>query len=126
MQGPLRILIVDDDANLIEIIQHFLSAAEYRVKCCTTPSQGLALAREYQPHLIILDVRMPTFDGWELCEMLKSSPTTEAIPVLFLTGLQQDLVAEQTKWAGGTDYLSKPFNRDGLLEKVEMILRQAA
>lgn len=103
------ILIVDDDLINIEILNAVLEE-EYDIIFATSGKQALELARKYQPDLILLDVIMPSMDGYAVCEYLKADKKTSSIPVIFITGLA-DMEAEiKGLQVGAIDYVTKPIN----------------
>lgn len=117
-----KILVIDDEPEITEILEAFLSNAGHKVVSQNSASKGLQMAREYQPDMIFLDIMMPEMDGYEMCERLKDDPATEDIPVIFLTG--KDTADDQGKSfkSGGDMYLKKPFVCERLLEIVNIVL----
>ncbi|HEU0003979.1 MAG TPA: response regulator transcription factor [Ktedonobacteraceae bacterium] len=122
---PITVLVVDDDSNIVELISLGLKYEGFQVESSETGSDGLVAAQRLNPALIILDILLPDLDGLEVCNRLRSNPTTRDIPVLMLTakddvhdrvtGLQQ----------GADDYLAKPFNFEELVARIRAILRRA-
>jgi DNA-binding response OmpR family regulator len=119
---PEKILVVDDDPALLEIIQSSLRQDSYEVTVAFNGEEGLRLLAESKPHLLILDIMMPSMDGWELCSRVRKLST---IPIIMLTALgsQEDIVRGLR--AGADDYLVKPFQRNELLARVSAVLRRA-
>ena len=117
-----KILVIDDEPEITEILEAFLSNAGHKVVSQNAAAQGLEMAKEYQPDMIFLDIMMPEMDGYEMCEALKADPKTEDIPVIFLTG--KDTADDQGKSfkSGGDMYLKKPFVCERLLEIVNIVL----
>lgn len=107
------ILVIDDDPEACEIIQHFLLKDGFNVVVATSGEQGLQLAREIHPAAITLDVMMPRMDGWEVLRTLKADPELHNIPVIMLS-----MIDDRTRGysLGAVDYLTKPVNRE-LLQK---------
>ncbi|MBF0136603.1 MAG: ATP-binding protein [Magnetococcus sp. DMHC-1] len=107
----LSILIIDDQAINIKVLNELLRE-EYRVYFATKGQNGLDIANERLPDLILLDVIMPEMDGHEVCRILKENPKTCKIPIIFITSLQvQDFEARGLQ-LGAVDYITKPFNAD--------------
>ena len=107
-----QLLIVDDSAENLQVLNALLKD-HYRLKLAKSAAKCLEIAQqEPQPDLILLDVIMPEMDGFQVCEALKANPRTAAIPVIFLTALNE--VADETKGfrVGGSDFITKPFNPD--------------
>ena len=104
------VLIVDDTPDNLLLLTSMLRS-EYRVKVANCGSKALAIAQtEQPPDLILLDVMMPDMDGYEVCERLKSTPKTQAIPILFLTALTDEKNEVKGFELGAEDFITKPFN----------------
>jgi two-component system, OmpR family, response regulator MprA len=124
-QPLLKVLVVDDEENIIEFIKLGLRYEGFQVESAPDGEQGFTLAQRINPDLIILDLMMPPgIDGLEVCRRLRSNPTTSNIPVLMLTA--KDDVSDRITGlrTGADDYLTKPFNFDELLERMRAILRR--
>ena len=108
-----RVLVIDDDASVRDVMRHFLVREGFDVVTAKTGEEGLALAREISPALITLDVLMPTMDGWSVLRELKASSDLSAIPVVMLT-----IVEEKNKGyaLGASEFLNKPIDRKRLRE----------
>lgn len=117
-----KILVVDDDPGLLQLIQTSLKQDHYDVIVAAGGEDGLRLLSETKPHLIILDIMMPHMDGWEFCSRVR---TVSTVPIIMLTALgsQSDIVRGLR--AGADDYLVKPFQKDELLARVSAVLRRA-
>ncbi len=110
-EKPL-LLVVDDSAENLQVLNALLKD-DYRLKLAKNGAKGIEIAQQHpQPDLILLDVMMPEMDGFQVCENLKADPKTTAIPVIFLTALNE--VADETNGfrKGGSDFITKPFNPD--------------
>jgi signal transduction histidine kinase len=114
-----NLLVVDDDLLARQTMDVFLTREGYKVRCAPNGEIALKLAREDSPELILLDIRMPDMDGFEVCRRLKENPQTGNIPVIFISGLEE--VADKVKGfeAGGVDYITKSFQREEALARVE-------
>lgn len=120
-----RILVVDDDAVNRDIVRTRLEAAGYEVSEAANGEEGVSLAQELVPDLIILDVMMPKVDGLLACRILKSNAGTRNVPVLMLTARNQQL-EELRGWESGADeYLTKPCDHKQLLDTVARLLSGA-
>ena len=121
------ILIVDDEPENLNVLEASLSSAGYRVALFPRGDLALEAAREKQPSLVLLDIRMPGMDGYEVCRRLKADERTRAIPVLFISALTatEDIAAGFA--CGGVDYIPKPFRETEVLARVRthLALRQA-
>jgi two-component system response regulator MprA len=118
-----RILVVDDDPNILKVVQRGLGFEGYRVQVAVSGEDALVAARENEPDLIILDLMLPGVDGIEVCRRLRGGLNT---PILMLTA--RDAVRDKIAGleAGADDYLAKPFVFDELVARVRALLRRAA
>jgi len=120
----MRILVVDDEPDILELVRYNLTREHYDVVCVESGEEALAQVSATPPDLIILDLMLPGVDGLEVCKILKQHPPTAAIPVLMLTarGEEADMVAGLE--LGADDYLTKPFSPRVLLARLRAILRR--
>ncbi|MBK9945337.1 MAG: response regulator transcription factor [Kouleothrix sp.] len=116
-----RVLIVDDESGLRELVRINLEHEGFAVFQAESGTQSLTMVREEQPDLVIMDVMMPEMDGWEACKKLREF---SQVPVLMLTARvqSQDIVTGLD--SGADDYLGKPFNMDELMARVRALLRR--
>ena len=119
-----RILVVDDEPDILELIQYNLSKAQYDVAGVESGEEALAHIRTTLPDLIVLDLMLPGVGGLELCKALKRDQRTAAIPIVILTarGEEADIVAGLE--LGADDYLTKPFSPRVLLARIRAVLRR--
>lgn len=120
----IRILLVDDEPDILEIVSYNLSAEGYEVFTAKNGVEGVARAKKKQPHLIILDVMMPEMDGIEACEIIRSTPGLENTIVAFLTARGEDYSQVAGFEAGADDYITKPIKPKVLVSKVKSLLRR--
>ena len=119
-----KLLIVDDVPVNIKILEKILEP-EYGTGFATNGQDALSIARsEDPPDLILLDIMMPEFNGYEVCRALKQDDGTKDIPVIFVTAETDDGTLKKALEAGGTDYVRKPVNRIELLARVKAALDQ--
>jgi DNA-binding response OmpR family regulator len=118
-----RILVIDDDATVAEIVCRYLRAAGFTVVQATDGESGLRLAETEQPDLVVLDRMLPLLDGLEICVRIKAG---SAIPVIMLTALDQEDDRIGGLEAGADDYLAKPFSPRELVLRVQSVLRRSA
>jgi two-component system, OmpR family, alkaline phosphatase synthesis response regulator PhoP len=116
------ILVVDDEEDILLLCRVNLEFEGYNVITASSGAEGLARAREKHPQLVLLDVMMPTMDGWHVLEALKATPDTEDTPVVMLTARVQG-EDQMRGWSGGAaDYIMKPFSPVALLETIRSVL----
>jgi len=118
-----RILIVDDDARIVNFLSSKLKASGYEVLTATNGLEGLEQAQAQEPDIVILDVLMPKMDG---LEMLKELRSFSAVPVIMLTAKGADADRIKGLQLGADDYLPKPFNPDELVARIEAVKRRLA
>ena len=117
-----RILVVDDEPEITDIIATFLTEAGYRVETENSGMAGLEKARAFKPDLILLDIMMPFMDGYEVCEELKKDPQTKKTPIVFLTAKDAKSDEGRSFRSGGDMFMKKPFSCERLLEMVKVVL----
>lgn len=120
-----RILVVDDEIDVTDLLQYKLEQAGYHCKVLNNPLLFIALAREFQPDLIILDIMMPELSGVQLCRMARLDPVLQERPIIFLTARGEAEDRIQGLQAGAEDYISKPFNIKELLIRSEKLLARS-
>jgi CheY-like chemotaxis protein len=121
-----KILVAEDERDIRDLIAFTLQFAGYTVVTANNGEEGLALARQEVPDLILSDVRMPKMTGYEMCRQIKAEPRTAHVPVVFLSAKGQDQEVQSGLAAGATEYLLKPFAPDQLLAKVAEILAKSS
>ena len=114
------ILAVDDAPENLDVVKGLLSP-HYTVKAAVNGQMALKIAEKQSPDLILLDIRMPGMDGYEVCRQLKADEATAGIPVIFLTG-EADVTSEVAA-VGGVGYITKPIEPDALLARIEDCLK---
>ena len=121
-EGP-RILVVDDVAQNVKLIEQLLTLSGYAVLTASSGAEGLAKVAAGNPDLVLLDVVMPQMSGYEVCRAIRANPATELLPVVMITAL--DPAEERVKGieSGADDFLSKPINQPELLARVKSLLR---
>lgn len=119
MNNIKTILIIDDSKFCIKITGDILKKAGYKILEATTGINGLQIAIKKQPDLIILDLIMPTVDGFETAEQLKKEINSNDIPIIFLTSGDVKLFITDAYQSGGVDYIMKPVNKEELLARVK-------
>ena len=117
-----KILVVDDEINITQILEFSIGAEGYEVITAANGEEAIDKARREQPNLIILDVMMPRIDGYEACRILKSNPLTKNIPVVLLTAKGREIDRRLGYEVGATDYIIKPFSPNKLIERIHELL----
>ncbi|MBJ7900497.1 MAG: response regulator [Cyanobacteria bacterium RI_101] len=120
-----RILIIDDDPAISELVSINLEMAGYDISQAEDGIQGQALALQVQPDLIMLDLMLPKVDGFTVCQRLRREARTADIPILMLTALGQIQDKIEGFNAGADDYLTKPFDVEEMLARVRALLRRS-
>ncbi|MDH3698950.1 MAG: response regulator transcription factor [Flavobacteriaceae bacterium] len=120
----IKILLVDDEPDILEILNYNLSSQGYQVYTAKNGVEGVAKAKKNKPHLIILDVMMPEMDGIEACEEIRNTPGIENTLITFLTARGEDYSQVAGYDAGADDYITKPVKPKVLLSKVKALLRR--
>lgn len=119
-----RILIVDDEPDLVETIQVALEIENYETLVAFEGYRGLDRARNERPDLIILDVMLPGMNGYKVCRLLKFDEQYKRIPIIMLTAEAQERDRRTGEETGADFYMTKPFSTDKLLAKVHEFLRE--
>ncbi len=122
-----KILIVDDDPDLVEAVTMILESKKYKVSAAYGGVEGLQKARSENPDLIVLDVMMPDKDGYAVCKELKADPKANKIPILLLTAVVSKIpTSRYTQQMGmeteADDYIDKPVEPDVLVKRIETLL----
>ena len=116
VHGTRQVLVIEDDPSAVRLLREYLEPAGYQLWAASDGEQGLALAREHQPAAIILDVLLPTIDGWEVLRRLKSDPALRDVPVVIVTVVDEREIGLAL---GAADYLVKPVQREALLSRLD-------
>jgi two-component system phosphate regulon response regulator PhoB len=119
-----RILVVDDEEDLLELVNYNLSREGFRVECVASGEAALQAARKNLPDLIVLDLLLPSVDGLEICRRLKSDDKTRHIPIIMLTAKSAESDMVSGLELGADDYMTKPFSPRVLLARIKAILRR--
>jgi len=120
----IKILLVDDEPDILEIVGYNLSAEGYKVIKGENGEEAVELAKKHKPHLIILDVMMPKMDGIEACERIRELPELSETIITFLTARGEDYSQVAGFDAGADDYIAKPIKPKVLISKVKALLRR--
>ncbi len=117
-----RVLIVDDSQPNAELLEAHLDGSGFDTRIASNGEDALAVAREWQPDVILLDVMMPRLSGFEVCERLRADPATHSVGVLMVTALDQPADVDRAVAVGTDDFITKPINKTELLIRVRALL----
>ena len=121
-----KILVVDDDADLVELIRFNRTQAGYAIGTASNGVEAIKKARSWQPDLIVLDIMMPELDGFAVCEILRRDPATADIPIMMLTALSSELGRMAGLGSGASDFITKPFSPRLLAQKIDELLQKVS
>jgi len=116
-----RILVVDDEANIVDLVTLYLERDGYRVDSAFDGATALEMIRDDEPSLVVLDIMLPKMDGFEVCRQVRA---TSEVPIIMLTARDEDIDKIVGLELGADDYLTKPFNPRELVARVKAILRR--
>jgi len=119
-----KILIVDDDPDIIEILRYNLSLAGYEVKAASNGKEAIKKAKIFIPEIILIDVMMPEMDGIEACRLIREIPSLNNSRIIFLSARNEDYTQLSAFDAGADDYISKPVKPKILLKKISSIFKR--
>ena len=119
-----KILIVDDDPDIIEILRYNLSLAGYEVKAASNGKEAVKKAKIFIPEIILLDVMMPEMDGIEACRLIREIPSLNNSRIIFLSARNEDYTQLSAFDSGADDYISKPVKPKILLKKISSIFKR--
>lgn len=120
----LKILVVDDEPEAVELLEFNLKQAGFSVISATDGAQALTKARSALPSLIVLDLMLPEIDGLEVCKMLRRDPATARIPIIMLTAKAAEIDRIIGLELGADDYITKPFSPKEMVARVRAVLRR--
>ena len=122
-KNDIRILVVDDEPDVLELVVYHLEKEAYRVDVADTGDKALKMARENLPSLLVLDLMLPGVNGLEICRLLKRDPKTRDIPILMLTARAAEEDRIKGLELGAHDYVTKPFSPRELVLRIKNLLR---
>jgi DNA-binding response OmpR family regulator len=121
-----RILVVDDEASIVELARLYLEREGFRVESAADGAAALESIARRPPALLVLDLMLPEVDGWEVCRRIRSGKAAPGLPIIMLTARDDDVDKIVGLELGADDYLTKPFNPRELVARVKAILRRTA
>jgi two-component system alkaline phosphatase synthesis response regulator PhoP len=120
-----RILVVDDDKQIVRLVQSYLERASYQVLTAYDGEAALHAIRRERPDLVVLDLMLPNRDGWEVTRTIRSEPSLANLPIIMLTAQIEDTDKIVGLELGADDYIAKPFNPHEVVARVRAVLRRA-
>jgi two-component system, OmpR family, alkaline phosphatase synthesis response regulator PhoP len=120
-----RILVVDDDRQIVRLVQSYLEQSGYHVLTAGDGASALRLIQSERPDLVVLDLMLPDQDGWAITRVVRADPRTARLPILMLTARVEDADRIVGLEIGADDYVTKPFNPREVVARVRAILRRA-
>lgn len=117
-----KILVVDDEPNIVLSLQFLMRKAGYQVRVARDGEEALEAMREQKPDLVLLDVMMPKRDGFDVCETIRANPDWADIKIIMLTAKGRDIEREKGFALGANEYITKPFSTREVLQRVTDIL----
>lgn len=117
-----KVLVVDDEPEITDIVETFLTEAGYTVTVENKPHNAVTRAREFRPEVVILDIMMPDIDGYQICQEMKQDPSLASVPIIFLTGKDRNDDMGRSFKVGGDMFIKKPFSCERLLEIVNIVV----
>ncbi len=113
-----RVLVVDDEEDLLELVRYNLSKEGFQVRCVATGEDAIQEAKSFLPDVILLDLMLPAVDGLGVCKILKGNPQTQQIPIMMLTAKTEEADVVSGLELGADDYITKPFSPRVLLARL--------
>jgi len=118
-----KVLIIDDNASSVSMLVARLESAGYDTTHAPDGETGLAKMRGERPDIVLLDVRMPGMDGFQVCREAKADPKLKDIPLIFVTTASQESDIKKGMEAGCDGYITKPYEGKALLEKIKNFVK---
>lgn len=125
-QPPRKILVVDDEEDVTDLLEYNLKSSGYEVKVINDPLLIMGTARNFQPDLILLDIMMPELNGLQICRMLRADNTMKQVPVIFLTARGEAEDRVKGLETGADDYICKPFDIREVVLRVQSVFKRSS
>ncbi|MGL4500905.1 MAG: hybrid sensor histidine kinase/response regulator [Planktothrix sp.] len=117
------VLVIDDSSTNLELLYDILTEVGYEVLLAKQGPKGIEIAKSHPVDLILLDVIMPEIDGFQTCTLLQSAPETQDIPIIFMTGISDNLEKAKGLELGAVDYITKPFYQKEVLARIKIHIK---
>ena len=125
MAAAGKVLIADDEPNIVTSLEFLMRGCDYEVRVARDGEEALRVAQDFRPDVLLLDVMMPLCDGFEVCRRLRGNPATRGVRILMLTAHGRGAEMERGLALGADAYITKPFSNKDLLAKVQSLLGPA-
>jgi DNA-binding response OmpR family regulator len=122
--APKKVLIIEDEKEILELVKLYIERGGYRVVTATNGTEGLKAVKTERPDLIILDLMLPEVDGLEVCKRIRNAPETATLPIIMLTAKAEEFDTVIGLELGADDYVTKPFSPKALVSRVKALLRR--
>lgn len=119
-----RVLIAEDEPNIVVSLEFLMQKSGYEIRTVTNGEEALRAAREFRPHLLLLDIMLPLKNGFEVCQLVRESPDLNAVKIIMLTAKGRETEVTKGLALGADAYITKPFATRELLETVRRLLGQ--
>ncbi|HEX4474738.1 MAG TPA: response regulator [Polyangiaceae bacterium] len=122
----MRILVVEDQDSIRRMIEALISARGYKVTAVNSGTKAIDVALTDPPDMVLLDLMVPGYDGFEVCRRLRKNPTTRAVPILIISAMDDPDSRTKAADAGATAYYTKPFSPIALLKEIERLASESS
>ncbi|HMU54068.1 MAG TPA: response regulator transcription factor [Nitrospira sp.] len=122
--APRKILIVEDEKDILQLVKLYLDKEGFRTVTATTGTDGLKSVKQDKPDLVVLDLMLPEIDGLEVCKRLRSTPETAMVPIIMLTAKAEESDTVIGLELGADDYVTKPFSPKALVARIKALFRR--
>jgi two-component system alkaline phosphatase synthesis response regulator PhoP len=126
MKTPYRVLVVDDEQDILDLLEYNLTKEGYQVQTARNGAIAVEEAQSFQPHVILLDIMMPKMDGVEACRKLRENPKLKEAYIIFLTARNEEFSEVAAFDAGADDYINKPFKPRALMSRISAFFRRGS
>lgn len=120
---PKKILIVDDEPNIIVPLEFLMEQNNYKVKVAENGEQALELIGTYEPDLILLDIMLPGIDGYEVCQKIRMDPKHKTVKIIFLSAMARTIDIAKGMGLSADDYITKPFSNSYVVDRINELLK---
>ena len=120
---PKKILIVDDEPNIIVPLEFLMEQNNYKVKVAENGEEALELTATFEPDLILLDIMLPGMDGYEVCQKIRMNPKYKTIKIIFLSAMARTIDIAKGMGLDADDYITKPFSNSYVVDRINELLK---